>query len=137
MLDRLFASIVKQGTLTLLTADGRRMSFGAGAPEVSMRLHDRRSYYEMALNPELKLGELYMDGRLSVENGDIADLLDLLMANLTLVRPGCRPSCTSCFSITTGNIPAPIFRNPTKHWTKRRSERSATSPPSSISTSQA
>ncbi len=53
-----------------------------------MRLHDRSAYYEMALNPELKLGELYMENRLTVENGDIADLLDLLMYNLSLVRPG-------------------------------------------------
>jgi cyclopropane-fatty-acyl-phospholipid synthase len=88
MLDRLFASIVKKGTLILRTADGRRTSFGAGAPEITMRLHDRSSYYELALNPELKLGELYMDGRLTVENGDIADLLDLLMSNLALVQPG-------------------------------------------------
>ena len=88
MLDRLFASIVKKGTLILHTADGRRTSFGAGAPEITMRLHDRSSYYELALNPELKLGELYMDGRLTVENGDIADLLDLLMSNLALAQPG-------------------------------------------------
>ncbi|HEY3636595.1 MAG TPA: cyclopropane-fatty-acyl-phospholipid synthase family protein [Rhizomicrobium sp.] len=85
MLQRLFASIVKTGTLILLTADGRRMSFGTGAPEVVMRLHDRKAYRELGLNPELKLGELYMDGRLSVENGDIADLLDLLMSNLAQV----------------------------------------------------
>jgi cyclopropane-fatty-acyl-phospholipid synthase len=88
MLDQLFASIIKRGTLTLATAGGRRASFGSGSPEIVMRLHDRSAYYEMALNPELKLGELYMENRLTVENGDIADLLDLLMYNLSLVRPG-------------------------------------------------
>ena len=66
MLDRLFASIVKKGTLILQTPGGRRSSFGVGTPEIVLRLHDRRSYYELALNPELKLGELYMDGRLTV-----------------------------------------------------------------------
>ncbi|HTT81971.1 MAG TPA: cyclopropane-fatty-acyl-phospholipid synthase family protein [Rhizomicrobium sp.] len=88
MLDRLFASVIKTGTLILETADGRRMRFGAGAPEMVMRLHDRRAFFELWFNPELKLGELYMDGRLTVENGDIADLLDLLMDNLARVRPG-------------------------------------------------
>jgi cyclopropane-fatty-acyl-phospholipid synthase len=88
MLDRLFTAIVETGTLILLTADGRRMRFGTGAPEITMRLHDRRAYFELALNPELKLGELYMDGRLTVETGDIADLFDLLMHNLAQVRPG-------------------------------------------------
>ena len=88
MLDRLFASVIKRGTLVLQTADGQRRNFGSGAPEIVMRLHDRGAWFELALNPELKLGELYMDGRLSVENGDIADLLDLLMFNLAQVQPG-------------------------------------------------
>jgi cyclopropane-fatty-acyl-phospholipid synthase len=34
------------------------------------------------MHPDLKLGELYMDGRLTVEDGDIADVLDLLMTNI-------------------------------------------------------
>jgi cyclopropane-fatty-acyl-phospholipid synthase len=88
MLDRLFASIIKKGTLVLCAADGRQTRFGTGAPEIVMRLHDGRADLELALNPELKLGEQYMDGRLTVENGDIADLLDLLMSNLAVMKPG-------------------------------------------------
>jgi cyclopropane-fatty-acyl-phospholipid synthase len=87
MLNRLFASVMKTGTLVLVTADGRRSKFGSGAPEVGMRLHDRKAFFQLAMNPELKLGELYMEGRLSVEGGNIADLLDLLMHNLAIVRP--------------------------------------------------
>ncbi|HWE05717.1 MAG TPA: cyclopropane-fatty-acyl-phospholipid synthase family protein [Rhizomicrobium sp.] len=87
MLGRLLASIVKKGSLTLIAPGGGPRTFGSGAPEVAMRLHDRRAAVELALNPELKLGELYMDGRLTVENGDIADLLDLLMHNLSLASP--------------------------------------------------
>ncbi len=87
MLGRLFASIVTTGTLILQSADGQRRSFGTGAPTIVMRLRDRRAWFELALNPELKLGELYMDGRLTVENGDIFDLLDLLVYNLTQTKP--------------------------------------------------
>ena len=87
MLNRLLASIVKKGSLTLTTPGGGRRTFGSGTPQVGMCLHDRRAAVELALNPELKLGELYMDGRLTVENGDIADLLDLLMYNLSLASP--------------------------------------------------
>jgi cyclopropane-fatty-acyl-phospholipid synthase len=50
-------------------------------------LHDRRAALELGLNSELKFGELYMEGRLTVENGDIADLLDLLLTNLGAMRP--------------------------------------------------
>jgi len=87
MLRRLLNGIVKQGTLTLLRPGGTIDTFGTGAPRVTVKLHDRRAIVELALNPELKLGELYMDGRLTVEEGDIADVLDLLMRNI-----GTRPT---------------------------------------------
>jgi len=87
MLNRLFASIIKRGTLTIVTPDGLGTCFGSGEPQVTMRLHDRRALAQLALNPELELGQLYMDGRLTVENGDISDLLDLLMRNLVAARP--------------------------------------------------
>jgi cyclopropane-fatty-acyl-phospholipid synthase len=87
MLKRLFASIIHRGTLILLVPGAVSARFGAGAPEITLRLHDRRAALEFALNPELKLGELYMDGRLTVENGDIADLLDLLVSNLATAEP--------------------------------------------------
>ena len=87
MLRRLLQAIVKTGTLTLLRPGGTRDVFGEGDPHVTMRLHDNRALLELALNPDLKLGELYMDGRLTVENGDITDLLDLLLANLEQIPP--------------------------------------------------
>lgn len=87
MLNRLLASVVKDGSLTVILPGGGRARFGQGLPEIAMRLHDRRAVLELALNPELKLGELYMEGRLTVENGGVADLLDLLMHNLARARP--------------------------------------------------
>jgi len=87
MLNRLLASIVRTGTLVVAMRDGRSFRFGAGEPEIGFRFHDRRGPLELAANPELKLGELYMDGRITVENGDIVDLLDLLMHNLSQVKP--------------------------------------------------
>ena len=87
MLRGLLNSIVKHGTLTLLRPDGARDTFGSGAPRVTVNLHDRAAMAELALNPELKLGELYMDGRLTVEEGDIADVLSLLMRNIGTGAP--------------------------------------------------
>ena len=87
MLKRLFGSVIKSGTLILLFPGGRTLRFGTGKPEIGIRFHDRMAALELATNPELKLGELYMSGRLTVENGDIAALLDFLMLNLSLSRP--------------------------------------------------
>ncbi len=74
--------------MVLIRHDGSRLTFGRGSPTVAIKLHDRGAGRELALNPELKFGELYMDGRLTAEQGDIADVLDLLMTNLANTRPG-------------------------------------------------
>jgi len=82
MLRRLLNTLVKQGTLTLLRPGGTKDVFGEGLPAVTVKLHDRKALLELGLNPELKFGELYMDGRLTIEDGDIADALELLMRNI-------------------------------------------------------
>ena len=86
MLVQLLRSIVHQGTLTLIAPGDRSHTFGTGAPRVTIRLRDKRAARELALRPDLKLGELYMNGRLTVEEGDIALFLDLLMTNLAQHR---------------------------------------------------
>ncbi|MGN6516643.1 MAG: class I SAM-dependent methyltransferase [Rhizomicrobium sp.] len=79
---------MRKGTLTVIHAGGKRESFGRGSPHVTVKFHDRRAPIEMLLNPDLVLGELYMDGRVTVEEGGtIADLLALLMMNLGMTQP--------------------------------------------------
>ena len=59
---------------------------GRGPTHVTIRLHDRTAAFELAPRPDMKLGELYMDGRMTVEEGDVALLLDLVMTNLCRYR---------------------------------------------------
>ncbi len=88
MLKRLFDSLMKEGSLTAILPGGGQVTYGTGEPHIAIRLHDRRAAAGLALNPDLKLGELYVDGRLTIENGrDVADLLALLMRNLSLAKP--------------------------------------------------
>jgi cyclopropane-fatty-acyl-phospholipid synthase len=76
--------IVKHGSLTVIRQDGKRMEFGDGTGEpVVIRFHDRTAPTEIALNPYLKLGEAFMDCRLTVDKpSTIYELLDLLTSNL-------------------------------------------------------
>ena len=85
MLRSLLNSIVKVGQLTVLTPNGSFVA-GNGEPHVTIRMHDRRAMLALTMNPELALGELYMDGLLTVENGDISDLLELASLNLSNKR---------------------------------------------------
>jgi cyclopropane-fatty-acyl-phospholipid synthase len=75
-----FKRAVQRGTLEMITAGGRSFTFGDGRePHVSIRFTDPAAQTELCLNPELKLGELFMDARLIVEKGTILDLLQLLL----------------------------------------------------------
>jgi cyclopropane-fatty-acyl-phospholipid synthase len=80
ILSLAFTRSVKHGTLNLTTAGGQHFTFGdGGSPQVSIRFTDKAAQTSLCLHPELKLGELYMDGRLIIEEGEILDLLQLLL----------------------------------------------------------
>ncbi|HUZ74336.1 MAG TPA: cyclopropane-fatty-acyl-phospholipid synthase family protein [Stellaceae bacterium] len=89
LLSYLLRHIVREGTLRLIDADGTVQVF-AGAPgrTLGLRLNDRKVARELFLNPRLKLGEAYMDGRVSVEDGSLYDLLDFLGGNIALAPKG-------------------------------------------------
>jgi cyclopropane-fatty-acyl-phospholipid synthase len=66
--------------MTLTTAGGRTYKFGDGSGEnVVVRFTSAKAQRAVLLDPELKLGEAYMDGTLVVERGSIADVIALLL----------------------------------------------------------
>jgi cyclopropane-fatty-acyl-phospholipid synthase len=76
---------VRRGSLTVTTAGGRTCTFGDGTgPPVAVRFASARAQRAVLLDPELKLGEAYMDGTVVLEQGSIADLLALLSSQWRL-----------------------------------------------------
>lgn len=83
LLARLLDRCVSAGRLTIINADGARHMIGRrrdGAPDVAVRVHDHGAQRALFRNPKLAFGELYMDGRLTIERGSLYELLDLLCA---------------------------------------------------------
>jgi cyclopropane-fatty-acyl-phospholipid synthase len=81
--SQLFRRIISIGTLTVIDAGGTTHVFGdGGAPKVTIRLHDRALHHRLLTNAKLFLGEAYMDGTLTVEDGTVYDLLDLAGLNM-------------------------------------------------------
>ncbi|HEY1944319.1 MAG TPA: cyclopropane-fatty-acyl-phospholipid synthase family protein [Roseiarcus sp.] len=75
--------LVKQGHLEVQTADGKAQTFGDGCgPRLVVKVADRAAERRLALNPELAFGELFMDGRLDLVEGDLYDLVELGARNL-------------------------------------------------------
>ncbi|MHA1566077.1 MAG: class I SAM-dependent methyltransferase, partial [Alphaproteobacteria bacterium] len=79
--------VLHRGDLRLIDAQGKQWRFGDGTrPRATIRLHDRRLHWRLAVNPKLAIGEAYMDGTLTVEEGTLYDLLDILSYNLDFVE---------------------------------------------------
>ena len=81
LIGKLLGTLVKKGRMTLITADGKRESFGpdADAKPITIRFTDRKLAFDIVRNPRLAFGEAYMDGRLIIEEGSILDLLELIV----------------------------------------------------------
>ncbi len=81
-LKRIFDVVVKTGNLQVIDSAGHHHEFGDHTgPSVVVRFSDRRLERSLAFNPQLALGEAYMQGRLVVEAGKIYDFLDLMLRN--------------------------------------------------------
>ena len=82
-LDRMLRSIVHDGTLHVVMPSGESRRFGdrSGKP-VNARLHDAATVRKLALNPELALGEAYMNGSLTIDGNDLQGLLALIVRNV-------------------------------------------------------
>jgi cyclopropane-fatty-acyl-phospholipid synthase len=85
LFDRLFRTLIRNGPLTVIAADGRKLFYGAPSPAVrpvTIRFTDAATPRRIARNPAMGAGEAYMDGRLIVEEGDIGQFLDLIGYNV-------------------------------------------------------
>jgi len=83
-IDRFLSSIIKDGQLTVTMPSGDQKILGQpadGFPNVAIRLTDNKVTRDILLDPRLRAGEAYMDGRIIVEQGDIMQLVQLLRAN--------------------------------------------------------
>jgi cyclopropane-fatty-acyl-phospholipid synthase len=83
-MDRLLryflSQFIRRGTMTFTAASGARFTCGDGTGRpISARFLSERTQRRILLNPELALGEAYMDGTFVVENGSIADALEILL----------------------------------------------------------
>ena len=79
LLPMLLDRLIRRGALTITTAGGRTYTCGDGTgPTAAVRFTSAAAQCATLLDPELKLGEAYMDGTFVVERGSIADVLAIL-----------------------------------------------------------
>jgi cyclopropane-fatty-acyl-phospholipid synthase len=78
----LVKTVVRKGTLKIISANGRVCEAGDGTgPRVGIRLHRKSLGWSLVFNPDLKIGEAYVDGTLTIEEGDLYTFIDMLLTN--------------------------------------------------------
>jgi len=89
--ERFLRQVIREGDLTVRLPSGQvlRLGDGTGRP-VGVAVTSKRWLARLTANPSMALGEAYMEGGLVVEQGQLADLTDLIGRNAKY-RPAKRP----------------------------------------------
>lgn len=81
-LDLMLCRLLQKGSLQVTLPDGQRHTYGDGiGTPLHVQIHDLATVRQLALNPDLALGEAYMNGTLTIDEGDLQSLLALIVAN--------------------------------------------------------
>jgi cyclopropane-fatty-acyl-phospholipid synthase len=83
----LFSVLLKRfihtGSIHLVDVAGKEQLFGNGEePRCTVRLHKKSLGTKLAFRPSLSFPEAFMDGSLTIEQGDLFDLLEIIARNL-------------------------------------------------------
>jgi cyclopropane-fatty-acyl-phospholipid synthase len=82
VLQAMLKRLIRRGCLRITFSDGMTRAFGDGSGDVvHITLKNSVAERRIALDPDLGLGECYMDGSLEMTQGTIYDLLALALSN--------------------------------------------------------
>ena len=82
LLDSVLPRVIRVGRLSVIDAAGKPHVFeGSPGPAATVRLRDPALSWKLLVRPRLYVPEAYMDGALTIEEGSLYDLIDLLTAN--------------------------------------------------------
>ncbi|MCJ9734098.1 cyclopropane-fatty-acyl-phospholipid synthase family protein [Bradyrhizobium sp. PRIMUS42] len=92
LLRRFLSQFIRRGSMTVTGASGLKFTVGddSGVP-VAVRFVTADAERRILVNPELGLGEAYMDGEFVVERGTIADALAILLDQPDLLPQWAKP----------------------------------------------
>ncbi|MFA6267274.1 MAG: cyclopropane-fatty-acyl-phospholipid synthase family protein [Pseudolabrys sp.] len=92
LLRFLLKTFIRRGNFRVTTSRGTVLTFGDGSgPPVSVRFASSAAEWGILLDPEIKLGESYMNGTFVVEQGTIADVLSIALGQNSEVPYWAKP----------------------------------------------
>ncbi len=113
------ASVHSSGVAFDHHGSGSTYTFGDGSGQpLAVRFTTAKAQRAVLLDPELKLGEAYMDGTFVVEQGSIADVLAVLLGQEPVARAGlggAADRCATCCGACSNSIRAAASRRNVAH----------------------
>jgi cyclopropane-fatty-acyl-phospholipid synthase len=107
-LHAIFRDQISAGSLRVTFPSGRRETYGDGTgTPLTLRIADAGALRAILLDPGLAVPEMYMDGRLVIEQGDVYELIALAKTN---TRPEVSTPGARLFHVARSVIHAPILR---------------------------
>ena len=112
MLKRYLERLIRHGRLTLATPFGTIAAgqtgtdHPAGHLDIALRIRNARTVFKLATNPDLYLGEAYMDGDLVIERGSLYDFMELLGSNIAAMGQDPNPKVGQWASRIVGALSA-------------------------------
>jgi cyclopropane-fatty-acyl-phospholipid synthase len=81
--------LITTGSLCVVLPDGRTLNFGDGSGRpIRVRFADEAAVWAVILDPDLRTGEMFTEGRLLMESGAIYDFLCLVLKHAAETAPG-------------------------------------------------
>jgi len=114
LLDQMARRLIRQGQLTITYPNGETRLYGPGGAQAAMHVRSDATVKALCLQPELALGEGYMEG--TIEIGGDAELEALLTLLLQNRRPDAFPPYIRALN---------SLRFRTRAWVQRNSARTA------------
>ncbi len=76
--------LIKDDGFELVDANSKSYIIGKPKKETPIRLKilDKSLHWKLLINPDLYLGEGYMDGSIVIENGTLTEFLDIALKNV-------------------------------------------------------
>ena len=88
LLVRNLKSLLREGNITLHLPDQSTVCLGDGKGQpVSVRLAHSGIVSRLIVNPELALGEGYMNGEITIDGDDLHGLLEIVVRNVKIQTP--------------------------------------------------
>ena len=104
----IFRDQITTGSLRVTYPSGRRETYGDGTgTPLSLRIADPGALRAILLDPSLAVPEMYMDGRLVIEEGDVYELIALAKTN---TRPEVSTPGAKIFHVGRSVTHAPVLR---------------------------